>query len=90
MEQPRTLPEAVEPVDEIRVKRFARYLGAVSTVEDLFDDGEGGIREPSTPPEPSMPPGKSSCRLYREYFAPVYDLSPPTLRKPTPRINTLV
>jgi len=76
MEQAHTTPNQLNDLDEARIKRFAKRLGAVVCVEDLFDDGLGGDREEATPPQPYTPPQQASARVYREYFAPVISLHP--------------
>jgi hypothetical protein len=61
--------------NEKRIQDFSNFLGKISTVAELFDDGEqGGDREPRVPnPDP---PNSSVAKRPHGYFAPVFELYP--------------
>lgn len=61
--------------NEQRVRQFSGFLESVITVEDLFDDGAAGDREPREPLPPT--PSTSASKYHEDYFAPVYLLHPP-------------
>ncbi len=69
------LQQPLSNENEQRVRNFSGFLDTVVSVDDLFDDGSSGDREPREPLPPA--PSTFASRFHEDYFAPVHLLHPP-------------